>query len=126
MSELDTLRPEVQEALDEIDDCMRMDIKVVPVGALGVVRTALLRLAKENADLLSTIELDEQVWIQRDETMHKWIDRARKAEAELAAIKAMIAKAPMVPVLWHEMDGAWAAVPDEMRGQRVALVKVEE
>lgn len=42
MNDLENLKPEVWEALEDIDDCMRMDIKVVPVGALGVIRAGAL------------------------------------------------------------------------------------
>ena len=128
MTDLDTLRPEVREAVNVFD-------------TLGtnrpwrVIRAELLRLAKENADLLSTIELDEQVWVQRDETMHRWIERSRNAEAELAALKARIAEAPIAQVrrilMWPESD-VWTskiepscALPKEWDNTRIHLV-VEE
>lgn len=103
MANPDTLRPEVREAMNRIiaDAQYPEDFECV--------QAELLRMTQENADLRSSIELNEQVWIQRNKTMHKWIKRARKAESELAALKARewqpIGTAPRdgTPVdLWHK------------------------
>lgn len=91
MNELEKLKPEVREALEDIDDCMRMDIKVVPVGALGVIRAELVRLARDNEALRSKCNV-----IMSGSTQH--LGRAERAESELAALKRRIAEAPTAVV----------------------------
>ena len=138
VADLGNLRPEVQEAVVAIDG--GNGVFVNSDDGIGsekweVARAELLRLAKENADLLSTIDLAEQVRVQRDETMHRWIKRARNAEPELAALKARIAEAPMAQLIdqgratqrWYvrATDGGLLALPPTLSGKRVRLV-VEE
>lgn len=82
-ADLSALPQPVRDALDEIDDCMRMDIKVVPVGALGVIRAELLRLTGVAADLT----------FADNAALKRANERARKAESELAALRKRVAGA---------------------------------
>jgi len=93
-----TLPPEVAEAIDSIDDCMRMDIKVVPVGPLKVVRDYCDRLAEENARLRPMLTARSQEMLRLVSESGELKTRAEKAESERDALKARIAEAPVVQV----------------------------
>ena len=100
MADLDTLRPEVREAIDcavsfvlpsgatgtESDGrswLQTKDRNGVHISSTGwtVIRAELLRLAKENTSRHANTN-------EAIDLMGTWINRAEKAEAELAALKA--------------------------------------
>ena len=85
MNELDTLRPEVADAVSALDETTCMTNPGLKWYA--TIRAELLRLARNDADARIALDAD-----------HDWkemYERAKKAEAELAAVKARIADAPV-------------------------------
>ena len=75
MNDLDTLRPEVREAAEEIDEIL---------GSFGneewkAIRAELLRLAMIETDALIALDCEHDWQVEHE--------RAEKAEAELAALK---------------------------------------
>ena len=87
MNDLDTMRPEVREAIEYLHDAATLG-NGTPLDEAAHVRTLcaeLLRLVDENKRMRGIIET-------LDIEGHR---RAEKAEAELAALKARIADAPM-------------------------------
>lgn len=76
MNDLDTLRPEVREAVNRTDVTVEMFDTLVTVNRddYDIIRTELRRLAHVNSHLLIAA--------------NEYQDRAERAEAELAAIKA--------------------------------------
>ena len=82
-----TLPPEVAEAIDSIDDCMRMDIKVVPVGPLKVVRDYCDRLVEENARLRPMLTARSQEMLRLVRESGELKTRAEKAEARVQELE---------------------------------------
>jgi hypothetical protein len=78
MADLDTLRPEVREALAIMDrDCPEtIDWQRT---AWGIIRAELLRLTRER-------DHARQMHADRDEELQDALGRAENAEAELAAL----------------------------------------
>ena len=137
--DLDTLRLEVATALGFIERNLKYGDGTACEGDVEIIRAELQRLANENADL----QLRKEVDIEQSVEDHKWHcdeedrlrDRAEKVEAELAALKARIAEAPIAQVrrilMWPESD-VWTSkiepscsLPKEWDNTRVRLV-VEE
>jgi hypothetical protein len=117
--DLSTLPQPVREAVEYCDGIF----DDADNGEWATIRAELLRLARENADLRSTIDLDEQVWIQREETLEGWIKRARKAEVELAKLRARIVDAHRIyGFSGPDTLGIWLTYP----GEPLALVKLED
>lgn len=87
MADLDALRPEVREAVEYMDTG---GVARIAAGGWRIIRAELLRLTDDNARLRDP----EGEWINRGALDH-WKDRAERAEAELAALKARIAEAPV-------------------------------
>ena len=83
MANLDNLRPEVREAVEYCDSIFND----ADNGEWATIRAELFRLAARNAELEAKATRD-----------HDWVSdllvENKKAEAELAALKAKIAKAP--------------------------------
>ena len=126
--ELDTLRPEVREAINDIDSRLPDDYWWTTVS------TELRRLADECATLKAqSIHPRAQLLIMLGHAN----DRAERAEAELAALKARIAEAPAavvqvapgaVKASFHGyacFEYAAENLQSKLRGKRVRLV-VEE
>lgn len=114
MSDLENLRPEVREALDEMDRIARI-IPAQCSDELRIIHAELLRFAREN---------DE--WQTRCLRFQTERDMAR---AELAALKARIADSRTTDVFESEGHAGMVAMgglPCEWIGHRVALVKVED
>lgn len=133
MSELDTLRPEVREAflyLDRFENC--------PSG-WTTIRAELLRLANENlefrkdmADVMMAIGgSDTRLVVGQSPSIQYTAavslrHRADKAEAELAALRARIADAPVATLVLASSAGdlmlIWAENPDEWVDKDVRLL----
>ena len=116
--ELDTLRPEVREAFSRLNQ----DVHLSPQSFMDwtIIRAELLRLAalEQNAKLPDLMARANRL-IARGAAN----ERAEKAEAELAALKARIADGIHVRGFYGpDNDGAWCAYPDKL----FVLVKVEE
>jgi hypothetical protein len=115
--ELENLRPEVRDALFNVGK--RCDAEV-----FDTLTAELLRLTDDCARLVDCINAQPP-------TRRSLIDRAERAEAELAALRAKIADAPITQVTRMAAIGGggyeWAGcrVPDEWNAKRVRLV-VEE
>ena len=114
MNDLDTLRPEVQAAMRELREALR----VQGVGSHGpqftIIRAELLRLTRDR-------DHARQMHADRDEDLqHEWL-RAEKAEAELAALKAR-----MRPVARVENGEVRALMDHADEGKYVAVLVVEE
>lgn len=115
-SNMESLTKQMQEAFDEIDDCMRMDMKVNPVGALNTIHAEMLRLTRVEEELralcaatyqaagcygLPVRFLDALSNAMNNEHLHDvdldkllpvdpvdWVERAEKAEAEIEILKS--------------------------------------
>ena len=164
--DLDTLRPEVREAVAAIDKGNGVFVNGDDCDggiAWATARAELLRLADENARLnkieslateqrlqMEDVELYLMDVSQPDDEDAPWCDRMKsaiellvqdcndavgqknKAEAELAALKARIAEAPVASVRvddrMHVSIGARSNAVDfvPLHTKHVALVKVEE
>jgi chromosome segregation ATPase len=172
MTDLDTLRPEVREAINRTEMTVERFDTIVPVHRddYDIIRAELLRLTDENARLRERVSDTERfrdvhiraagIFRKRAEkaeaellrladdcarlvdcinaqppTRRSLIDRAERAEAELAALKARIAEAPTAQLIdqgravqqWYvrATDGSLLALPPALSGKRVRLV-VEE
>lgn len=148
MADLDTLRPEVREAIRDLAIAARLRPEYQQ--PVGIIRAELLRLATIETDALIALdcEHDWQVEHKRAEKAEAELAEALKAnrdcvdhfeqmQAELAALKARIAEAPMAVV--QSAPGAIKAsfhgygcfeytaenLQPKLRGKRVRLV-VEE
>lgn len=123
--ELDPQRPEVREAVQELDG------KAYPGSRTHerwqTIRAELLRLADENAqlrDVLADRDMDREMAAQANK-------RAAHAEAELAALRGRVAEAPISTcgdVHAETMGGCdycMLQAPPQLSGKRVRLV-VEE
>ncbi len=123
MNDLDTLRPEVREALDRL---VYFLTGTHNHNDFYTIRAELLRLAGIEAYFELHAPPTPAEW-------HAANERAEKAEAELAALKARIAEAPVyeIPVTKPRTETGWAGVVESvknleaLRGKRVLLV-VEE
>ena len=115
MNELDKLRPEVRDALMHI----RPSAHRFAINSWNCVRAELLRLAARNAELEAKATRD-----------HDWVSDLladnKRAEAELAAIKARIAEAPVATLVISSAAGdltlVWAENPDDWASKRVRLL----
>ena len=94
MTDLDTLRPEVREAMTRLERYLHITIggKHFRENTYDIIRTELLRLTDDCARLVDCINAQPP-------TRRRLIDRAERAEAELAALKQ------------REQDAATALVP---------------
>lgn len=84
MNDLETLRPEVREAINRQDRQKKCDEYCPVCEDRATIRAELLRLARYNDALRSKCNV-----IMSGSTQH--LGRAERAEAELAALKARIA-----------------------------------
>lgn len=140
MSDLETLRPEVQKALDDLSYFLTGTHNHDDFYA---IRAELLRLADENARLSGRLCLvcglhnDSQCPQRNDEMSPCTFDpspveaakaffaRATKAEAELAVLKARIAGSRHA-FLGPNMDRITFLADEIGPSRKYALVKVEE
>lgn len=111
--ELEKLRPEVRKAVQELDG------KAYPGSQTHTrwqtIRAELLRLAMIETDALIALDCEHDWQVMRE--------RAERAEAELAALKARIFQGIILDV--DDLARGHAGLPSEWRGKRVLLV-VEE
>ena len=91
--ELDKLRPDVREAVDAFDIGARIGMTFGNKG-WNIIRAELLRLAGVEAQLGEVCS----IWTRDKESAVRFLDRAEKAEAELAALKTRIEEAPVVTI----------------------------
>ena len=103
--ELDTLRPEVRKIINREDACIKSGDTLVTISRKSweVIRAELARLADAHAtQKAQSIHPRAQLLIMLGHAN----DRAEKAEAELAALKARIAEALIAQVrrilMWTE------------------------
>ena len=151
MNELDNLRPEVRSALGAI---VRADVcrDPVPTDAFDTIRAELLRRNREISELRSICAATYQAagcygLPERfkdalsngatGERIHDvdvdhllpvfptdWVERAERAEAKLAALKARIFQGVVLDV--DDLSRGHAGLPSEWRGKRVRLVVENE
>lgn len=97
MNDLETLRPEVREAINRTDMAVEMFDTLVTVNRddYDLIRTELLRLADGNARMRGIIETLDMAG-QR---------RADRAEAELAALRKRVDNAPTGTLLVNYSHG---------------------
>ena len=114
MTDLDTLRPEVRDAINRTDMTVEMFDTLVTVNRddYDIIRAELLLLAQE---LHGTPPI---------EIYNEAVERAERAESELAALKARIGEAPVGVVNVDDRGCEFVSV-DFAENTRVRLV-VEE
>jgi hypothetical protein len=87
------------------------------VEAVKIIRAELLRLSHQCKEHAEWRQLNHQSWFDAKQ-------RAERAEAELAALRARIADAPHVEVtLGGAID---AEIPPDLALRKLALVKLED
>ena len=130
--DLGTLRPEVRGALERmivLCSAANKTGKWMRADCDTVIIAELLRLAKAEFELM--LALQDRLGVQDEYAVvaKGWQERAERAEAELAALKARIAEAPVATLVISSAAGdltlVWAENPDDWASKRVRLV-VEE
>lgn len=129
MADLDTLRPEVAQALGFMDRNQKYGDGSVCAGDIDIIRAELLRLTRER-------DHARQMHAERDEELQDALGRAENAEAELAALKARIAEAPVgvFGLCYNGHEPGFLGFPqaidnlprESMLGKRVRLLVVED